>query len=194
MAVSSREVVPVIMVGAGGLLLFSAVRNFPVIEGLTQLLRTGDISNMVGLGAAKQGNYGPKADGGQTVPQGSSAPSSGANISERVIREASDPRLTLMGQGNLRLTHNAAAKFRQAEQIYGGQITITGAWRSWAEQEDCHRRKPTVCAPPGRSEHQAGEAVDVHTAFYNERIKQALLQAGFKQLPSEYWHFSLNGR
>ncbi len=43
----------------------------------------------------------------------------------------------------------------------GGKLCVTDSYRSYAEQVDVFRRKPTLAATPGRSQHGWGLAVDL---------------------------------
>ncbi len=105
------------------------------------------------------------------------------------------------------------AKLLAAARNDGFDIRLTSAWRDIKEQEqlridngcpDIYQSRASTCrvptAIPGTSMHNGGEAIDVNTA--GERLTHESfdwLQAhaaeyGFKNLPSEPWHWSTNGK
>jgi|GEM_PF-2289587 len=88
-------------------------------------------------------------------------------------------------------------------------VTLTGSgFRSYQDtvrlriQHNCadvYTAASSTCSPPtaipGKSMHEQGLAVDykLTTGVYNWLVQNAG-RYGFKQLPSETWHFSVNGR
>jgi hypothetical protein len=50
---------------------------------------------------------------------------------------------------------------RALDEAMGGQLRITSGYRSAAYQAELCGRLPGPCAPPGRSLHQRGTAIDV---------------------------------
>ena len=52
-------------------------------------------------------------------------------------------------------------------ECWGGVLTITDGFRSQAQQADLFRRKPDLAAPPGRSNHERGLAIDHSHAEQN---------------------------
>ena len=72
--------------------------------------------------------------------------------------------LVEIGIGRHRLHHSAAAafaNFRAAATAAGIDLTLTDSYRSFDEQVDLKRRKPSLSATPGKSVHGWGFAVDV---------------------------------
>lgn len=70
-----------------------------------------------------------------------------------------------IGQGAHRLRCDAARDFRRLSTAYkahfGGPLTVTDSYRSYAGQVQCRRAKGSLCAVPGTSNHGLGRAVDV---------------------------------
>lgn len=52
----------------------------------------------------------------------------------------------------------------------GGRITLTSGRRSRAEQAALYKKKPKLAAPPGKSNHEHGEAADL--AFKNDAARK----------------------
>ena len=78
-----------------------------------------------------------------------------------------DSALERIGIGGHRLHRAAAAafaRFREAAQGAGIDLTLTDSYRDFDEQVDLKRRKPTLSATPGKSVHGWGFAVDVPSA------------------------------
>lgn len=105
------------------------------------------------------------------------------------------PTLVAIGQGSHRLAPDAAAAFKRAEARVGRQIKVTDSYRSSAQQAECHRRKPTLCAPAGSSLHERGLAVDI-VEMNDDKIAQALAGTGWFQATwkNEIWHWSYGVR
>lgn len=117
---------------------------------------------------------------------------------ERVCRP--DDLVTVDG---VTLTGDAMEAFREAEALAGLDLEVGDSYRSCRQQAAaceriCGNRRgcPDLCAPPGLSWHQRGEAVDVTQAMLDTPgVIEALEEAGWCQsLPnSDPGHFSLNG-
>jgi len=86
-------------------------------------------------------------------------------------------------------------------QITGKVMRVSDAFRSYQEQVDLKKRKPTLAATPGYSMHGYGLAVDIDTAQANEMATMGLLekwniyrpmlgQGGGKNEP---WHLQPTG-
>lgn len=82
----------------------------------------------------------------------------------------------------------ALAAYQKASQIFGKAIPVTDSYRSYQAQVDAYANKPDLAAPPGSSYHQLGLAIDV--SGLTSQMAAALRAAGFKQLPSESWHWT----
>jgi hypothetical protein len=93
--------------------------------------------------------------------------------------------------------------FRAAERQAGRRIPVVWSYRTCAQQREACRNIcgsaagcPGRCAPPGKSWHQLGAAIDTtQHALDTPRIVQALLDHGWCQpLPgSDPGHFSFGG-
>jgi hypothetical protein len=124
-----------------------------------------------------------------SVPSPTSASNNATDSTGRPIT------LVSIGQSGHRLQPDTAAAFKRAETRFGGTIKITDSYRSRAQQADCHRRKPTICAAAGKSDHEDGDAVDVVDSA-NGKLIQALMDEGFVRARcdsdgcDEPWHFS----
>jgi hypothetical protein len=97
----------------------------------------------------------------------------------------------------------AMTAFKQAQRSVDGRIDVVESYRSCADQmkacenicenpEGC----PGLCAPPGKSWHQLGAAVDITQASLDDpQIFSALVDAGWCQAvpDSDPGHFSFGG-
>jgi len=103
--------------------------------------------------------------------------------------------LVSIGQGGHRLEAAAAASLARAEKAAGTTIRVTDSFRSYDQQADCHRRKPTLCAAPGGSCHEKGRAIDV-VDMKNQRVIDALTAEGWQRFDPgrEPWHWSYQVR
>jgi hypothetical protein len=111
--------------------------------------------------------------------------------------------LVLIGQGRHRLVPAARDGFLVWQSAFGATIWITDSWRSPAQQAECKRKKPTLCATPEKSWHVKGRAVDVNlgkVGIGNDRselyarLKATAYAAGWcRSNPVEPWHFSFGG-
>lgn len=109
----------------------------------------------------------------------------------------------LQTRRGITLTADAMEAFLEAEALAGQRIEVGDSYRSCREQAAaceniCGSRRgcPDLCAPPGLSWHQRGEAVDVTQSMLDTPgVIEALEEAGWCQsLPnSDPGHFSLNG-
>ena len=109
----------------------------------------------------------------------------------------------LVTRGGVTLQAAALAAFRAAERQSGRRIPVVWSYRSCAQQRAACRDIcddpggcPGLCAPPGRSWHQLGAAIDTtSTALLDRAIVRALLDNGWCQpLPAtDPGHFSFAG-
>ena len=101
------------------------------------------------------------------------------------------------------LQRPALLAFRAAQREAGRRIPVVWSYRSCAQQRQactniCGNANgcPELCAPPGRSWHQLGAAIDTTAhALKDPAVKRALLDNGWCQpLPtSDPGHFSFGG-
>ncbi len=97
----------------------------------------------------------------------------------------------------------AMRAFKRAQRLAGRRIVVTESYRSCSEQAIACERIcsdpegcPGRCAPPGRSYHQLGAAMDVTVEMLQSAdVIEALKEAGWCQsLPdSDPGHFSFGG-
>lgn len=82
----------------------------------------------------------------------------------------------------------------------GRPVSLTDGYRTRAQQEDLYRRKPGLAAPPGRSFHEKGLAIDVNfngwSAADKNRFINYMKSVGFTwggdfKRVKEPWHFGL---
>lgn len=66
-------------------------------------------------------------------------------------------------------------------------------YRTPQQQADIYARKPGVAAPPGRSLHQRGLAVDLPSQLQTQAFFNILRGLGWSQLAGEPWHWSAPG-
>jgi len=110
---------------------------------------------------------------------------------------------TLQTWQGVRLQPAAMTAFRAAQQQAGVKIPVVQSYRSCHQQRIACRNicgNPNgcegTCAPPGRSWHQLGEAVDITQAGLDDaRIPQALEDNGWCQAvpDTDPGHFSFDG-
>jgi hypothetical protein len=158
----------------GAWLLFAAVRGMPPIDVIRSAL-----SGMVS----------PATQAAPVPASGSAGTGTGT-----APATGSVPPLENIG-GPHRLAPSAAVAYRRASAMFGRPIPITDSYRTPEQQADCARRKPELCAPAGRSLHERGLAIDVHTGIVNPndpRLVQALTATGWNRYAPtrEPWHWS----
>lgn len=99
----------------------------------------------------------------------------------------------------LKLQKAAALSLEHVETHLKYAVVVTGAWRSCDAQKDYYNSDPPDSfnryAPPDKTAHTRGLAIDVSTAlplWKRKRIKSKLLAHGwFQARPvDEPWHFS----
>lgn len=205
--------------GIGVALFYSAVTGQPLVESLRRTFTTpasqrtapertpvlGD--DDYGKALRERGNYvgagGPFLPGGGDGGGGGGA---GARIAApstsgtggnpcRALPVPTGDQLVSIGQLGHRLRSDAAASLARAERAAGTTIRVTDSFRTYDQQADCHRRKPTICAAPGGSCHEKGVAIDV-VDMNNRRVIDALTAEGWvRYAPDrEPWHWSYQVR
>jgi hypothetical protein len=98
-------------------------------------------------------------------------------------------------QGQIvKLQRAAWESFAAAESYLGFQIVLTGSWRSCAYQRELYAKDHARYAPPDKTAHCRGLAIDVSTALpphHQTAIRSALTARGWHQArPDEPWHYS----
>jgi hypothetical protein len=101
-----------------------------------------------------------------------------------------------------------ASKFASMAQDYskisgGNKLSITDAFRSREEQARLFAMKPNLAAPPGRSRHEKGMAIDMDSAQANQLFSSGLMEkhgfyrpmyppwGGGPGRKSEPWHLEM---
>lgn len=137
------------------MLIVAAIRNQGPLSLITGSL-TGNpnpttINSGVGAGATSDLVSG----GSTTVAAGSSR---AAGIKAKTIAPI---YVSLKNHPNLVMDKDAAASLTTVEQMFGHIIPLSGASRSYAEQAANYALHPERFAPPGKSLHEVGLALDV---------------------------------
>jgi len=99
--------------------------------------------------------------------------------------------LEKIGIGGHRLYKNAAtawAHWRAAAQGAGIDLTLTDSYRTFDEQVDLKKRKPTLSATPGKSVHGWGHAVDVSIGMPPKPFGNTVLNWFKANAPGFGWH------
>ena len=112
-------------------------------------------------------------------------------------------RPPLVRADGVRLQPSAMQAFHAAERTAGVDIPVVWSFRSCGQQREACRNIcgdpggcPGLCAPPGRSWHQLGAAIDTtEEALADARIVDALVANGWCQplASSDPGHFSFGG-
>lgn len=80
-------------------------------------------------------------------------------------------------------------------ELTGKKLLITSGTRTYEEQAKLHRENPKKAAPPGRSLHEKGLAIDIDSKNLNELDKLGLMKKyGFtRPVGGETWHMEPAG-
>lgn len=180
------------------------------------------LSPLAELTAALQGGprpVPPATTTGGAAAQPASSPTIGQVGGPALVGSGTvQPQLVSISQGGHRLTPTAAAAFATWSRIFGAPIPVTDSYRSTQQQADAYQRSvaagdPDRFAPPGRSWHERGTAVDVNlTAIGANPTGNATQKATWQRLYSasvaagwcnargpgrgdgkEPWHFTHGG-
>jgi hypothetical protein len=209
------SIIPIGALGLGAWLIYSAIRGIPPLEAIRAAL-SGAPSPDTGAGSggpppvsgttpttttpppAAAGRTGstPGTDPGEVVtPLGAAAYAGAVALAAPYRLGTSDPATVPIGYGGHRLAAPAAGAYTLAGRYFGRTIPVTDSTRTRAQQADCYRRKPDLCAPPGRSMHERGLAIDVDTSKVDPNapaLVYALTNAGWRRYDRarEPWHWS----
>lgn len=198
------------LVTVGAWLIYASVRGLSPIEEFRAA-----IQGTPGPGAKPLAPYvvpEELATLGATTDGGSVSYSSRAGS---ITGTAKPTNLVTVGQstiGNgtfaIELVPSAAAAFTAWQTAYGKPIRCTTAWRSYQSQADEYAKDPKRFAPPDKSWHVKGTAVDVDLAVTGatypsagwDKLYAAAIATGwcnprgpYKGDHSEPWHFSYGG-
>lgn len=117
------------------------------------------------------------------------------NIATGSALLANDPRLRA-GPHGVTLQRPALRSLRMLRRDLGVPIfrNITSSYRTPEQQAALYAQKPGLAAPPGKSYHQQGLAIDINSGWIaaNPEVRQWLLAHGWRQFDpqKEPWHFS----
>lgn len=192
------------LVTAGMWLVYTAVRGLSPLAELTAALQGGPRPPKVGPAVS------PSAPAGPTIGQVGGPALVGSGTVQ--------PALVSIGQGGHKLAPAAAAAFATWASIFGGPIPVTDSYRSTQQQADAYAASvaagdPDRFAPPGKSWHERGTAVDVNLGAIGasptgspdqravwQRLYSASVAAGWcnprgpgRGDQKEPWHFSFGG-
>jgi len=170
-----RTAIGVSMIGGGSLLIYAGFKNVSIWSQILQLVRDKPVA-----GATPAAKVQSTQTATQTVQ----------------VDSGTVPALVVIAGGH-KLAPAAAAAYNAASSVYGKPIPITGAYRSLAAQATAYASDSDRFAPPDKSWHPKGLAIDVHSSYMNDpRLILALSGTGWQQsgLPKEPWHWSYGGR
>lgn len=138
------------------------------------------------------------AGGSSSATSGSGAAGAAAEASDAAAK-GDGSSVTRQGKP---IGAHIAQKFDEmvaAAKKDGVELKISSGLRTRAEQERLYAAYKNgtgnLAAKPGTSNHESGSAVDfANTPGAYNWLKKNSERFGFKNLPSEPWHYSLNGR
>ena len=84
---------------------------------------------------------------------------------------------------------------QEYNELTGKKVQVNDGYRTFAEQEALHKANPDKAAPPGKSQHEFGLAVDINSATADEMEKLGLMRKyGFtRPIGGERWHLEMAG-
>lgn len=94
------------------------------------------------------------------------------------------------------LQEDAMKSFQAICKQVGMKITATSSYRTYEKQQELYNEfineDGNVAAPPGRSYHEIGIALDLTDSFYNQPVvRNAMLNSGWnRSVEGENWHYS----
>lgn len=207
------SVIPITALGAGLWLIYSALTGRAPLDTIREALSTGTTTapprSPVGTGTGSGGrapvpagptpparSNSPGTDNGEVpTPLGAAAYAGAVALARPYLETTGDAQTVAIGYAGHRLAEPAAGAYQLAGRYLGRTIPITDSTRTRAQQADCYRRKPDLCAPPGRSMHERGLAIDVDTSRIDPNapaLVYALTNAGWRRYDPtrEPWHWS----
>jgi len=157
---------------------------------LAGLVRNGANSN-AGTGASSAASTPDTNAGSSSGSAGSPSPSTAGNATGTQV-ERPGGKIDSSIAGNFDAMVAAAKK-------EGVDLQIESGWRSRQEQEVLYQKylngTGNLAAKPGTSNHESGQAIDFkNTPGAFEWLKNNAEKFGFKNLPGEPWHYSVNGK
>lgn len=191
--------------GIGVILIYAAYKNVGPVSIITGRL-SGDTSRTVidpsaSMGAGA-GATSTDTGSGSTLDKGATTPAS-SNTLQRAqalaSREIQPTLIPLLSQPWITLDTIAAASFLKVQFDYGHPITLTGGYRSVAEQARQHALHPDRFVEPGHSLHEVGLAVDINTTtndVNDARLIQAFQENGWYRVGKSgpmHWSYGVPG-
>lgn len=152
---------------AGIVLVYAAYKNVSPVAIVRGTL-TGNpdrplIDSTVGTGIKGVGST--VSTGGKTpVPASTTVHERARRLQDREIQPLWVPIPT---QPTMKLDAYAVSSFLQVQSEYGQKLWLTGAQRTYAEQNTGYASDPNRFAPPGKSGHEVGIAIDLDTNKVN---------------------------
>lgn len=167
------------------------------------------LADIAGRVTGPNGQFQPVRGSSSNLDSGqATGPSQSGSGSRPSVATLTPLDLVTMPNG-FKLNRQAAASFAKVEQTYGHQIGVTNTYRTNAQQTAAYEKVGPngTFAPPGKSLHELGLAVDVNPVtvdlndanLYNAFISNGWFRAG-KVMPqyvngqlvrtNELWHYS----
>jgi len=97
----------------------------------------------------------------------------------------------LVSVGGSNMLQQGAA--RSLKGVLPYSAILGGSYRTYAQQAADYAKDPSRFAPPGKSLHEYGLAIDVNSGFLSQHpdVRKELLARGwYQERPDEPWHFS----
>ena len=146
-------------------------------------------ANVGGFGGGASGG-GSKGTGGKDIKNTDNINQSikGKNIWDYARKNGSDVDYDGLKPG---MKNRFLAMAIEYKQKTGSKIAINSANRTYAKQAAIFKQMgPRRAAPPGRSKHESGVAIDINSTDGNAAHKMGLLKkyGFFRPYPSEAWH------
>lgn len=172
-------------------------RNAPVIPVNSRLGR-----QMAANGGGEDGAKPPEAGQTGTVSMSSSGASSTLRLASGSISDGqSGMQHIALGKNAVlegmhpRLKKHLLGMAQEYGEATGRRLHINEAFRSFKRQEQLYRQNPGKAAPPGRSLHEFGLALDLNTKQLDELDNMGLLRKyGFtRPIRGETWHIEPAG-
>jgi hypothetical protein len=133
----------------------------------------------------------------QLTPSPEAKPSGGGGLFGDVDLPYEGPFQDRVDKMNPELWDKFTQMALDYKQATGEKLRYTDTFRTNAEQADLYSRKPGLAAPPGKSNHEHGNAIDVDNSQIPAVEKLGLLEKhGFTRPvlhKGETWHIELGG-
>lgn len=137
----------------------------------------------------------PTVSSAKAVSKAAGAPSTGNTLSTtQQLYKTAGSHVNMSGL-NPGVQSSFSGMLSEYRAKGGGVTTVTSGFRSTAEQARLYAKDPTKAAPPGRSAHEKGLAIDVSSSDANKMSSMGLLSKyGFaRPVKNEPWHLQATG-